>query len=123
MVKPRLLPSVTVAFAVVLGVALFNLFGLRPDRGTGTYAISGRAISGSGTLPQDLWVRISWEEGGGIRSVRVPVQDDGSFRAEKLEPGEYRIEAVSDGRRISSEAEPARVAITDRDVTGIEIRL
>lgn len=125
MTKPRLLPSLTIALAVVLGAVLFNAFGFRPPgEDAAVYAVSGRAVAAQGTLPSDLWVRISWEEGSGVRSVSVPVGEDGTFRAEKLKPGDYRILPVTRGGDDTALAvKPAAVTIRDRDVTGIEIRL
>jgi hypothetical protein len=100
MFKPRLMPSVTIVLAILLGIALFHVLGLRPDDGDGpSYAISGRAVAAEGALPADLWVRVSWEEGRGVRSVSVPVQADGTFRAEKLKPGDYRLAPVVRGER------------------------
>jgi hypothetical protein len=124
MIKPRLLPSVTVALAMLLVVALFNVFGLRPESEDGqVYAISGRAIATGGTLPANLWVRLSWEEGSGVRSVSVPVGADGTFKAERLEPGEYRLAPVIRGNGPPLDAKPAVVVVRDRDVTGVEIRM
>lgn len=125
MIKPRLLPSLTIALAVVLGAVLYNAFGPRPAGDDGpTYAITGRAIAAEGTLPSNLWVRISWEEGTGVRSVSVPVGQDGAFRAEQLKPGDYRLVPLTRGGDDEAlTAKPALVTIRDRDVTGIEIRL
>ncbi|MBA3231515.1 MAG: hypothetical protein H0T05_01730 [Acidobacteria bacterium] len=127
MIKPRLLPSVTVAFSLVLVVVLFNALGLKPDDpgdGGTVYSISGRAIAAHGTLPANLWVRISWEEGRGVRSVSVPVRPDGTFVAEKLRPGDYRLAPDVRGDAAPPiEGTPAAVTIRDRDVTGIEIRM
>lgn len=127
MIKPRLLPSVTIALSIVLGMVLFNAFGLRPDETSesGTvYAISGRAVAAGGALPENLWVRISWEEGSGVRSVSVPVRADGTFVAEKLKPGDYRlVPDIRGDTETPVDAKPAAVTIRDRDVTGIEIQL
>jgi hypothetical protein len=125
MIKPRLLPSVTIALSIVLGMMLFNAFGLRPDEGDGsTYSMSGRAVAAEGALPADLWVRVSWEEGSGVRSVSVPVQKDGTFRAEKLRPGDYQLAPVIRGESDTPlDVKPAAVTIRDRDVTGIEIQM
>jgi hypothetical protein len=123
--KPRLLPFVTIALAILLAVAVFNFFGVRLDDGDGpSYAIGGRTIAADGALPENLWVRISWEEGSGVRSVSVPVQADGSFRAEKLKPGDYRlVPVVRSASDTALDVTPASVTIRDRDVTGIEIRM
>jgi hypothetical protein len=123
--KPRLLPSVTIALSIVLAMVLFNAFGLRPDDGDGpSYTISGQAIAAEGALPANLWVRVSWEEGRGVRSVSVPVQADGTFRAEKLKPGDYRLAPAVRGESDTLlDVKPAAVTIRDRDVTGIEIRM
>jgi hypothetical protein len=123
--KPRLLPSVTIALAMVLVFVLFNAFGIRPDQdGEPTYAISGRAVASEGALPADLWVRISWDEGSGVRSVSVQVGADGAFKAGQLRPGDYRLVPVlRGGGEAALDVKPALVTIRDRDVTGIEIRL
>jgi hypothetical protein len=125
MIKPRLLPSVTIALSIVFAMVLFNAFGLRPDDGDGpTFSISGRAIAADGALPDNLWVRVSWEEGSGVRSVSVPVGADGTFRAEKLKPGDYRLAPVVRGAADTAlDVTPASVTIRDRDATGIEIRM
>jgi hypothetical protein len=123
--KPRLMPSVTIVLAIVLAMVVFNAFGIRPDDGDGpSYAISGRAIAAEGALPADLWVRVSWEEGSGVRSVSVPVDSNGAFRAEQLKPGDYRLAPVVRGESDTLlDVKPASVTIRDRDVTGIEIRM
>ena len=124
MIRPRLLPSVTVALTMLLVIVAFNLFGLRPESEDGqVYAISGRAVAADGALPANLWVRLSWEEGSGVRSVSVPVGADGTFKAERLQPGEYRLSPIIRGDGPPIDAKPAVVVVRDRDVTGIEIRL
>lgn len=124
--RARVLASLGIALTMGCAVLLFNTYWT-PQQTTErdaepTYAIEGRVVVESGALPANVWVRLSAEQGGGVRSVSVPVKPDGAFRADDLPPGVYRLRAAQRGDGADRDLGSTNVTVTGADVRGVTLR-
>lgn len=127
--RSRLIMSATIALTMLIGVLLFNSFrsedASAPGR-EGTFSISGRVAAGEGQARDGIWIRVTGQHEGRVRSVTVPLAPDGSFTAPALEPAYYTLRAL---RRVANDGErelevgSAATMVTDADVTGMVIEI
>lgn len=118
--RSRILASATIALTMVFAVVVFNNFrSEEPGNSVGTervFSIRGHVEAG-GTMPEGLWIRITGQQDGQVRSVSVPVKPDGTFEASDLAPGFYTLRAAQRGvdAAPSQNLGEATAMITDGD--------
>lgn len=90
-----------------------------------TYAITGRIIDSETGLPVSgarVGVMVSRGEGFSSASSGIPTGTDGKFNVPALISGRYGVYVASDYGESDFYSDPVYVDITDKDISGLEIR-
>ncbi|MCM3869381.1 MAG: carboxypeptidase regulatory-like domain-containing protein [Pyrinomonadaceae bacterium] len=93
------------------------------------FSVSGRVIDAESGQPiasayiGHSSVNESDKSGGGMNFTGTQSDANGKYRLEGLQPGRYTVSTFPSGADNSTYSEPAPFEISDRDVTGIEIKL